>query len=345
MLEEYRGSSAIVVPDCALKVDGPRYNALDPAGAGTTVTLPDARWLRRGACRYVLVNLSATDAVAIKLADGSTNPAGTTSVAVGKRVDCHLIDNSTANGVWLCRARANSVSRGTVLDADRFPMEFEITASTTALPSLRKMAVAKYPDWDQLRSASIRLTIASGVVVGSESNGVDAITTSYFFGSPTLLLINSGIITGAGGAGGRGGGGLLSEAGQAGGNALRTYMPTVVFNYGTIQGGGGGGGGGGASGGNGGGGGGGGGGYRGGVGGPAFLGGVSGSPGNGLAGGAGGSAATGAMAGGAGGAPGVAGTASTSAGGAAGTPTLAWTGGGSVTYAVAGTVNGTGGTF
>jgi len=350
MQQAYRGGSVVATGSYRVRVDGERLVMLDPVSGGLTATLPVATWLRCGPCRVTLINISGTYSVAIKLADGSTSPSGIATVGAGKVVECHLSDNSTSNGVWICRD-IGTADAGSALSADRFPMELELTSSTTSSVTLRTMCIAKYPQWNRLTKAAVVLTIgeegaSSQPTIGSRSTSLPAISSGYFVTGSTLLIVNHGIVTGAGGNGGRGGGGLLSAAGSPGGDALRLYVDTVVLNHGTIQGGGGGGGGGGASGSSGGGGGGGGAGYVSGTGGLGYYGGSAGGSGMVSAGGAGGSPAGSATAGGSGGAPGTAGTAATSAGGAAGYCTMSQTGESvTVNNLGAGSTAGSAGTF
>jgi hypothetical protein len=102
-------------------------------------------------------------------------------------------------------------------------------------------AAAIAAGWNGVDRLAATITINSGVVVGAGSTGLPAFKIGGFMppGS-SVVLINSGTITGAGGRGGDGGGG----AGAAGGPAMELNFLTTIYNYGTITGGGGGGGGG-----------------------------------------------------------------------------------------------------
>ena len=94
-------------------------------------------------------------------------------------------------------------------------------------------------------------TIPSGVELGATQVGNNALTAPAGMGG-TLVITNSGTLSGAGGAGGSGGNNTSiysspsGSAGQAGGDALEILTNGVsVVNNGTIRAGGGGGGGGG----------------------------------------------------------------------------------------------------
>lgn len=225
----------------------------------------------------------------------------------GEMVQCYR----TASG-WLYDQRAVEV--GTGLAIGRIPFHFDLRGSVT---NFRPSVALPGMGWDGVSPVALSVTVHENSIVGSTSASVAFFTGTLPSGSTMLLRIkDTGYISGRGGRGGRGGDagtGLLAQAGAAGGPALRTTIPTVIINEGTIQGGGGGGGGGAASGSVGGAGGGGGAGY------PAAQGGSAGSPG-GLAGYSGATNIGGPARGssGAGGSPGSAGSAGSASGGAAG---------------------------
>lgn len=191
----------------------------------------------------------------------------------------------------------------------------------------------------------VRLTVASGVIVGSTSPGtysgtvqnIVLLTRNYALDASTLPagstlnLINNGYIVGAGGQGGGNGVEGNEAEGFPGGDALRVSGYTTIENYGIIGGGGGGGAGGdgnGANRPNGGGG-------AGDTPGPAGVGGTGGTtpqPGTLLTGGVGRFGATG-------GALGQAGT-NYGVGGIGGAPGYAITGISNVTYIIQGDVRG-----
>ena len=95
------------------------------------------------------------------------------------------------------------------------------------------------------------ITVDSAAIVGSSSSSAYAITIPSLFTDSSVILINNGVIAGAGGTGGAGApsgvcGCVAGGAGGAGGPAILLQYATTLLNYGTIGGGGGGGGGGGA---------------------------------------------------------------------------------------------------
>jgi len=113
-----------------------------------------------------------------------------------------------------------------------------ITASQNNL-DLRTWIMEHSP-WDGAAQATLIVTIAAGVVVGSASTGAAAMTIANFPAGAALRLINLGRIQGAGGAGGG-----SASTGAAGGPALAVTGPVTIDNAsGQIWGGGGGGGGG-----------------------------------------------------------------------------------------------------
>jgi len=83
----------------------------------------------------------------------------------------------------------------------------------------------------------IVLTVQSGVVVGSTSTEQPALNIQGFPHNSSIILINNGIIAGAGGRGAS-----YSHSSQSGGMAMFVGSPVTVFNNGIIGGGGGGGG-------------------------------------------------------------------------------------------------------
>lgn len=103
-------------------------------------------------------------------------------------------------------------------------------------------------------SNDIKVVIASGVVIGSSSSFLPALTTGKLNNTIVpykITLKNYGLILGAGGTGGSGGNGgsggaptFCGRNGLDGGTAIELTVPITVLNHGKIFGGGGGGGGG-----------------------------------------------------------------------------------------------------
>jgi hypothetical protein len=99
--------------------------------------------------------------------------------------------------------------------------------------------------------ASLNVTIAGGVIIGSSSTSVPAFDAGAFPSGSTVQITNNGTIAGAGGTAGNGAlcavgivTGTPATSGGPGGPALRTLVPLTLANSGGIWGGGGGGGGG-----------------------------------------------------------------------------------------------------
>lgn len=87
----------------------------------------------------------------------------------------------------------------------------------------------------------IRITIASGVVIGSDSTDNPALVTGSWPGNVTLELVNNGRVQGRGGNGAAGSSSAGWRSGNPGGPAFQASQPIIVDNVGEIWGGGGGG--------------------------------------------------------------------------------------------------------
>lgn len=271
------------------------------------VLLPSADFLPVGSHLYAVAN-KGSFTLTIKCADASTTVC---TVPAGYIVLLHLVDDSTSNGTWRYESIA-TVSRGSTLPAGRIPMTLRLLNNSSTSVVLRDLADAEGYTGDY--PLALRVEVGTGtdpVIRGSEARSRAAITTGRFYAGTTILILQRGVLTGAGGNGGAGGtaGSGAGGPGQSGGTAFDAVHDCRVINFGTISGGGGGGGGGAGATSATGGGGGGGSGQRpgfGGSGGSTAA--ANGSNGAAQAGGAGGAGQTGASTGGAGGGPGTAGT-------------------------------------
>lgn len=89
----------------------------------------------------------------------------------------------------------------------------------------------------------LKVTIATGVIIGSSSVASPSFTIAGFPAATEILIINNGSILGAGGTGAAGAnwGGAVNSA-TAGGTALSVSSAVRIQNNGTVAGGGGGGG-------------------------------------------------------------------------------------------------------
>jgi uncharacterized repeat protein (TIGR01451 family) len=133
------------------------------------------------------------------------------------------------------------------------PLSISIAAATNNLNLWSYLVANGYASAGQ--AGSWRVTIGSGVVIGSASTGAYAFDTGAFPAGSVLQITNNGIIVGAGGAGGPGGGydarpkcaAPVGPPGGTGGPAFHAQFPVILANNGSIWGGGGGGGGGGGS--------------------------------------------------------------------------------------------------
>lgn len=106
--------------------------------------------------------------------------------------------------------------------------------------NLRSLAVAA--GWNQ--SSNVQATLASGVWIYSATTATPALTIDGSFPAG-VTFINNGYVVGMGGNGGKGGDGVAAVGGSGGGTALALGAYVTIYNYGYIAGGGGGGGGGG----------------------------------------------------------------------------------------------------
>lgn len=120
-----------------------------------------------------------------------------------------------------------------------------IITENTANINIESLLIAN--DINPTVSGHITLHINPGVVVGSSTATSPAVIIPATINSrSSVMIINDGSIIGAGGAGGYGPQHTNDQrairAGQAGGTAIVTSVPTVIINNGLIAGGGGGGG-------------------------------------------------------------------------------------------------------
>lgn len=159
--------------------------------------------------------------------------------------------NAYRGTTWYTDAGASGTFTSTNLGFDQFyskratspTFSFTIGSNQTNA-NLRSLAVSA--GWNQ--SSNVVATIASGVIISSNSTGTPALTINGSFPGG-VGLVNNGTIVGMGGSGGYGGnhpysGGGGGGPGGAGGTAVSVSVATTITNNGTFAGGGGGGGGG-----------------------------------------------------------------------------------------------------
>jgi hypothetical protein len=118
---------------------------------------------------------------------------------------------------------------------------FNYTFSTTSTPS-SLVSLLTAAGWSGYSPVVVTLTIPNGVIVGSNSNTIHALTveSSFITGSSvTLNIASGGYLVGCGGAGAVG---YQYTTGGVGGSALSLAYPITIVNNGVIAGGGGGGG-------------------------------------------------------------------------------------------------------
>lgn len=91
---------------------GARLYDITATTTGLHILLPAALVIRTGASIFTILNRSTSSgALAVYAQDGTTAIG---SIPVGQSGDLHLIDNSTANGVWSLQVYS-SLSKGTDL--------------------------------------------------------------------------------------------------------------------------------------------------------------------------------------------------------------------------------------
>lgn len=219
---------------------GCRLYAMQYTGLGFSAQLPDARDLQpTGEPSYVVACLDMD----FDIVDQSSNVLAT--LTVGDCVVIHLVDNSTAVGVWSVQFSGGFEVSSDIPNGREF---YDVVFSRNTLDfNLRNHATAI--GYDGVAPVVFRCRVPSNITLGASSTAFWGFDTGGFpSGSVIMVTVEAGaVITGIGGIGGRGGDvlpGLLSQPGQQGGHGMRIQDDTILINYGTIQGGGGGGGGG-----------------------------------------------------------------------------------------------------
>lgn len=206
--------------------------------ASDVARLPDARLLQLGGPQFTIYN----DGVeGLDIEDASSSLLAT--VDTGELHEFYLVDNSTQAGVWINRAKAAESSSPITVGRIQYRWEFRASQLTTHL-----RVYANAHGYDGITPVALHVTMGPHTfgALRTDTYGFD--TGTFPAGSTLFLVLEDGcIVSGRGGAGGRGsdlGVGLLAQPGGDGGTAMVFRIPTVIVNYGTIQGGGGGGGGG-----------------------------------------------------------------------------------------------------
>ncbi len=90
--------------DLVVKPRFPRLLHLDPNGSNRDVTLPDAREMKGAGNRFLIVNHSTTETLAVKDADGTTI-ATVGSGSTEQAAILALSENATRAGRWLAVVR------------------------------------------------------------------------------------------------------------------------------------------------------------------------------------------------------------------------------------------------
>ncbi len=222
-------------PGCA------RMYVLRPTVVGLTARLP------RADRNQVMVEVSVANYGAHAIQVQTPGGAPVASVVPGTTVDFLLLANGSADGEWFASPATGS-AMSPALDTRRIPYLISFGKGTGPNVNLRT-EIAKVHDYDGVTPVSLRCTIEDGAVIGSQYAAPAPALASGVWpaGSTLMLIVGTGArIVGKGGAGGRGGNGgaSLIFPGEDGGTALELSIPTSLYNYGKIQGGGGGGGGG-----------------------------------------------------------------------------------------------------
>jgi hypothetical protein len=235
-------------------------------GAALSTTNSAYGYTALGGTRYQ-VFLTQSQASSADL-DGSAIPTVTTSYQydafgnptqiVVSATDGHsktttsTYTNDTTN--WLLGRLTNATVTNQISQSGSPPPLSSTPSIVSILDNMRGFNLWSYLTANNIATGnapiSLNVTIASGVVIGSNSISVPAFDTGAFPSGSTVQITNNGTIVGGGGTGGTGGDCDTqvrfkpATPGGSGGPALRAQIPVTVANNGSIWGGGGGGGGG-----------------------------------------------------------------------------------------------------
>lgn len=244
--EHFGGSETLALPSNIGVLRPPgripgscRFYKANPSALSVAI-LPSGTLMPNGES-IVVYNANASNSLV--LLDQSANVIKTiTPQTVGT---CYQLGGG-ANGTWFVETA--SAEEGSTITAGRLFLDLDVGDGWQTF-NLRDYHLT-HGLTDTETPAALRVWIVSGAIVGAAGTTAEletAFDTGEWPAGTTMLMFNYGTITGKGGRGGRGGDvspGLLSQPGSDGTTGLRCRVPTVLLNYGTIQGGGGGGGGG-----------------------------------------------------------------------------------------------------
>lgn len=252
------GTEELVLPDARLlELGGPHFVILAYKEVGSAQ--PTTANIYASGTATIPSNLLAT------VQRTNPSPPATSSGAVGR---CYLVDNSTQAGVWvIVVSDAESTEAPTVLhptldrrirtDVEEF--SFELGVSGQLNVNIRTLC--DEAGYDGANPAHVNVIVgpqlsATHAVIGSSSRANPALETGTFPSGSliNLTVLDNSFVTGRGGRGATGTsvtGGTVGNAStittsagsnaEDGGMGLKIDTPTVLRNFGRIQGGGGGG--------------------------------------------------------------------------------------------------------
>jgi len=249
-MDEHFGGAVDLVPVSDYNLPLPsgvpgavRMHILRPGVSGLNVVLPIAALCPQavgGEPTFTIINFGA-HALTLKDVLGST----VTTIAVDEALQVILQDSGTVQGIWIYRKTAGAVESGAGIPNVGEPFVISLQSGTNV--SIRELCNQQGYTGIGPANVTAGLFVSPGssiALIGSTSTSEYALSTGVFPAGSTLQL-NIGVgafICGKGGAGGAGApiAGLPSD-GDDGGPALLVEVPTILVNYGKIQGGGGGG--------------------------------------------------------------------------------------------------------
>lgn len=202
-------------------------------------SLPDARLLQPGGQPQFVVYNDGAESLDVEDANGGL----LATVDQDDAYEFYLVSNSSMAGSWIVRQKGAEAGSPITIGRIQYRWEFRQSAITTHL-----RVYANAHGYDGVTPVALHVTLGPHTFGALRTDTWAFDTGTWPAGSTLFLVLEDGcIVSGRGGAGGRGsdlGVGLLSQPGGDGGTAMAIRIPTVIVNYGTIQGGGGGGGGG-----------------------------------------------------------------------------------------------------
>jgi len=249
-MDEYFGGSVDLVPVSDYNLPLPsgvpgavRMHVLRPGVSSLNVVLPAATSCPRargGEPTFTVINFGAH---AMTLRD--TLGTSITTIGIDEVVQVMLQDASTAAGVWIFRKTTGAVESASGIPNVGQPFSLALQSGVDV--DLRDLCDQAGYVGDVPATVTAGLFVPPGgsiALIGASSTSGYALRTGRFpAGSTIQINIGAGAyLVGRGGDGGAGASAYgPATDGQGGGAAIFIEAPTLLFNYGSILGGGGGG--------------------------------------------------------------------------------------------------------